>query len=1017
MAKQVVNVSVLADTKKFSRAMKNLGNETGMTKLAAGFKKASKVVAAGMAVAGAGAAALAVKATAAASNLEQSMGGVDAVFKGQADTIHAWAKSAAGDLGLSQNSYNEFATVVGSQLKNMGIAQDQVTGQTNDLIKKGADLAAQFGGSTSDAVSALSALMRGEADPIERYGVSIKDADIKARMAADGTDKLTGAQGKAARTQAILALLNKQTADAQGAFARESNTLAGQQERLKAKFENIVATLGQYFIPVATKVTAWISDRMGPAFEKTTAWINDNVVPAFRALGDWFTSNQPALEAFGQKVLEIGQTAFSILVTALQQVVAGLTAAGQWIKSNTEWLIPLATVITSMVVAYQSYVKVMAIWSAITKAAAATQALFNVALTANPIGLIITAVAGLVAGLTLFFTKTEVGRQIWDKVWTGIQAGFDAFVNWIKPILADISSAWAVTWERMKAIWSVIGPPLIAAIRNHIEAMKNVFSTVFNVIKVVVSTAFNQIKTIIQTTMGVVQGVIKTFTSLIKGDWEGAWNGIKQIFTSFTSGITNIAKNAATGMLGAGKAIIDGLWNGIKSGFGKVQDGLNWLTSKLPDWKGPKQKDKKLLTPAGKTIILGFVKGLESGYDGVKKSLKKFTDTLGKIPASKLTKGQNAQLKATKTWAKSMSKTTKGIWDDGKYKGSVGRWSGLNSGTTNLLRSLTASGNWRKTAKGAYQKVASKTIKSATLADIGKAQDGVQKLLEKAKASLAELKKARADMKAQIADSIKSELDITSGMTTGSGHFLTGQAGFKAVAGSVKTMAAKAKKFAGKLKSLVAKGIPAGLVQEVAGLGTEKGMQVADALLAGTSAQVKELKADYSSLGSWSKKAGDYVAGQMYDTGIQAQNGLIKGLESDAAKLTKAAEKLAGKLVKAVKKALGIKSPSRVFKALGVYTVQGMQQGLESQYRTVENSIQRFAGRVAQTPMEAPVPFTPAKSNNNPSRMLTDADIQALAAVLENRPVQVNSTTEFKLEGRPLAALHTAGAREADRWK
>ena len=62
---------------------------------------------------------------------------------------------------------------------------------------------------------------------------------------------------------------------------------------------------------------------------------------------------------------------------------------------------------------------------------------------------------------------------------------------------------------------------------------------------------------------------------------------------------------------------------------------------------------------------------------------------------------------------------------------------------------------------------------------------------------------------------------------------------------------------------------------------------------------------------SWSANAGDYVAGQMYDVGIAASEGIVQGLESDSKKLEAAAEKLANTLTAAVKKALGIKSRSR----------------------------------------------------------------------------------------------------------
>ncbi|MDZ4045179.1 MAG: hypothetical protein U1E32_05300, partial [Rhodoglobus sp.] len=131
-----------------------------------------------------------------ASDLEQSTGAIEAVFKDQVDIILDSARAAATEVGLTRAQFQSFATVVGSQLKNLGLPFDQVSGKTIDLIELGADLAAQFGGSTYDAVGALSSLLRGERDPIERYGVGLKQVDIDARKAALGMSELEGEADK-----------------------------------------------------------------------------------------------------------------------------------------------------------------------------------------------------------------------------------------------------------------------------------------------------------------------------------------------------------------------------------------------------------------------------------------------------------------------------------------------------------------------------------------------------------------------------------------------------------------------------------------------------------------------------------------------------------------------------------------------------------------------------------------------------------------------------------------------------
>lgn len=230
-----------------------------------------------------------------ASDLEQSMGAVKAVFKDQTKFIDDLSLQSAKSLGLSRQDYQSYATLVGAQLKNLGIPFEKVSGQTADLIGLGADLAAQFGGSTSDAVTAISSVLRGERDPIERYGVSIKQTDINARLAAAGLNKLTGDARKQAEIQATLAILYEQTADAQGTFAREGDTLAGQQQRLQASLEDTQTRLGTALLPAFTSLAEYANDHLVPRLDDVVGRLGPK-------LADALEKATPKVEALLDKV-------------------------------------------------------------------------------------------------------------------------------------------------------------------------------------------------------------------------------------------------------------------------------------------------------------------------------------------------------------------------------------------------------------------------------------------------------------------------------------------------------------------------------------------------------------------------------------------------------------------------------------------------------------------------------------------------------------------------------------------
>jgi tape measure domain-containing protein len=131
--------------------------------------------------------------------------------------------------------------------------------------------------------------------------------------------------------------------------------------------------------------------------------------------------------------------------------LAALKEVGDWLVKNKDWLEALAVSVGSVVVAYKTYTTAlavhsatMAVYSTVASIAGAAQGFFagaaftaavgmtalNTALKANLFGIIALAIIGLVAGLTFFFTQTELGKQIVANVWSFIQAVIGGVVDW-----------------------------------------------------------------------------------------------------------------------------------------------------------------------------------------------------------------------------------------------------------------------------------------------------------------------------------------------------------------------------------------------------------------------------------------------------------------------------------------------------------------------------------------------------------------------------------------------------------
>ncbi len=90
------------------------------------------------------------------SRLEQSVGAIEAVFGSSGKVVDKWAKDAAKNMGLSEAAARESLSLIGAQLKNFGFDLDEARERGQELVGLGADMAATFGGTTADAVDALS---------------------------------------------------------------------------------------------------------------------------------------------------------------------------------------------------------------------------------------------------------------------------------------------------------------------------------------------------------------------------------------------------------------------------------------------------------------------------------------------------------------------------------------------------------------------------------------------------------------------------------------------------------------------------------------------------------------------------------------------------------------------------------------------------------------------------------------------------------------------------------------------
>lgn len=516
----------------------------------------------------------------AASNLEQSVGGVDAIFKDQAGVIHDAAKEAATGLGLSTNAYNELATTLGAGLKNKGI--EDFTGQTQDLLGLGADLAAQFGGSTADAVSAISSLMRGEADPIERYGVAINETAIKARMAEKGLTGLEGAALEQAKAQTRLELLFEQTADAQGAFGRESDTLEGKQQRAAAQWDNLRTKIGGLFLPAISGVMGFINTTVLPGFDRfmdVAGGVADILFRGDFSGGLMGIEEDHPLVGFLFSVREGFQQVGDILGGAASILFKGDFTGG---LMGIEEDHPLVGFLFTVREGFQTFADtVQNGWASYIQPALETLGtkISDLWATVQPI------LADLAA----------IIMEKWQQWAPTIQGYWDQITQIIGDAINFISTIIGVVTDAIKWVWANWGDEITAIIGGLWDGIVGIFGGALDII----------------------QGIVRFFTAIFSGDWSAAKDAITQI----TQGMWDVVRSIFETVGGVVRTIFGGIGDWLSEKADRIRDSVVEAFTRMKDGIG--EVWDKLRELAAKPV--NFI--IETVYnDGILRLINGFLD-------------------------------------------------------------------------------------------------------------------------------------------------------------------------------------------------------------------------------------------------------------------------------------------------------------------------------------------------------------------------------------------------------
>jgi phage-related protein len=324
-----------------------------------------------------------------------------------------------------------------------------------------------------------------------------------------------------------------------------------------------------------------------PAVKTLSGWITGTAVPALQSFGSWVSQNKDWLSALAVSVGSL-VAAYKIWQTA-QLAINTVTGVATGIRAG------YAAAVSGETIATQAS-------TVATKAAKVAQAAFNAVMNANPIMLVVTAVAALTAGLIYFFTQTETGRELWS-----------SFTSWLSSTAQALATWWNGLWASVGAWWSSVW-----------QGISSTASSIWSSISSTASSIWNGVVSFFTGIPARIQAGLSPLSNLVSsvGGWFGrAKDAAVQRFDSLVGWVAGVPSRivSALGNVGsllwnAGSRIISGLWEGMKSSFSKVQNWVGGIGSWIADHKGPKSYDLQLLVPNGQWIMGGLAEGLESSF-------------------------------------------------------------------------------------------------------------------------------------------------------------------------------------------------------------------------------------------------------------------------------------------------------------------------------------------------------------------------------------------------------------------
>ena len=405
----------------------------------------------------------------------------------------------------------------------------------------------------------------------------------------------------------------------------DSCTTSQQREALiRQTLNGIYAESGEKYKENAADLIA--SNEAQVRYTDAMAAFGEKAQPILTAVRNGFASLMEAAGSFLENVDMDAITAAieNAFAWFLNTAVPAIKEAINWVIEHKDLIIGMITAIGAGFVAWNivqivsGAIQAFTSFTSALKVAKTAFSALDLAMKANVIGIVITAVAALVAGFIYLWNNCEGFRNFFINMWNGIKSFFAGVVSWFQSAVQSISNFFSSAWTAIKNTWS---------------AVTGFFSGVW------------------QGIVGVFSGVGSWFGNLFKNAWSAitsAFSNVSSFFSGIWTKIKSAFSNALSGMASIGSDIVRGLWNGINNMVGWIGEKIKGfgenVLSGIKNFFGIKSPSRVMRDQVGAEISRGVGVGIEENAD---EALEPMDDLVGEMTGVNIDRNINNTFRGT----------------------------------------------------------------------------------------------------------------------------------------------------------------------------------------------------------------------------------------------------------------------------------------------------------------------------------------------------------------------------------